>query len=485
MGSLDTCRNSPINTANSSPVNNVTIPEHCRVKVGHDDGSNEFGAYRRCQIAEAQFCNQPADSILMSDFQTLPTSSLDNNTNQRPGTATFARNQSHEPAQNRGNHYDRSSFPSSAIGGPRSLLGGRMLQLSEPESTMRADNAYGNQRQGHGKTFSYHPQVSTSIQAFDIGRGGSSYAPWQGKVETNFRRSPATNSGNKYDNDSTFSLDSHPSMGFSDATRTISNVGHTHDTFISQPEAQDTDQIHEYGGIQLSGNTHSQSAELRTLRDDEQNMEDIDGNSDNYDNEPTSRDIGSNSDIEYSPRPKILTPGAPMSNSNHFSGHFERAVYQVRKPQQKVKKAHPKRAKGATDPENTQIVDLYDNHNWQFSAIAQYLNIEREKKGLMGRFTPNSVHNRYNRSAPIIYKADGRVFVAIKDRRHHTQDELDSLSGGVHTTVWNKQMDQVLKRVVADYDGDKWRRVAEVFNAITKQNLHASTISARFGLLGN
>lgn len=188
----------------------------------------------------------------------------------------------------------------------------------------------------------------------------------------------------------------------------------------------------------------------------------------------------------------VMSNTLPANSQSHSGSGFNNGPSPVpasqnkktrSKPKQKVGKPATKKRRGAMDPDNILIVDFYDNHNMEFEEIAEYLNNQYKESGKPPVFTTNSVHNRYNRSAPVIYKADGRVFVPIAERKRHTQEELDNMSNGINTTQWTPQMDQLLNSLEATYQRNKWQFVADKFNETTGENLTALAISTRFGML--
>ena len=487
MSSTDAYHDTHPDDAYASQVNNNTISEYRHTIFSQDDESSELNTYEGAQMAEEQFRSQIIDPKPTTDVQSPPTSLLDNSTNKHSHVAAYAHNQNFQPGQSRGINHGLASFSSPAGIEIQSRTGKGVLppRLSESEPSMGVGICYDNRSNGNGNVASYNPQVPTSMQTLGNGRPGATNSHKAGGAELNFRRSSFTTSALEYDTDSAFHFESHPGLESSKFMGINSNLGNPHGNLRFQAEAQVLDglQIHEYAGAPSSGHTREHSLVLRNLGADAQNENDIDEYSDSFVNSPPGQDLESVADDNGLSRSEMRELDASMTGSRQFKRHFDRAAHRVKKPQQMVRKSPSKKSKGAADPVNTQIVDLYDNHNWSFAEIAQQLNGEQEEKGMTGTFTPNSVHNRYNRSAPVIYRADGRVFVAIRDRRHRTQEELDSLSCGANSTMWNEHMDKVLVQMVAKYDADKWKNVARRFNAATRQSLHPSTVSTRFGLL--
>jgi hypothetical protein len=129
-----------------------------------------------------------------------------------------------------------------------------------------------------------------------------------------------------------------------------------------------------------------------------------------------------------------------------------------------------KRAQGANDPENIHIVDWAENEGMRWGEIAQRLNEERLKMGLQPTFTPNAVHARFNRNAPILYEAEGKVFVPLNKR--------DGTEGT--RTLWNKDLDRVLVECIKEYDSERWPTVADMFNDRTQTSITAKTAASRY-----
>ncbi|PQE29017.1 hypothetical protein CJF30_00004055 [Rutstroemia sp. NJR-2017a BBW] len=119
-----------------------------------------------------------------------------------------------------------------------------------------------------------------------------------------------------------------------------------------------------------------------------------------------------------------------------------------------------KRSYGANDPENIAIVNLKENTKLTFHEIVDYLNDERVKAGKNPKLTVCGVNARYNRTAPIMFAAQGLHFVPLSERKRH---------GGGHGTrtkkvAWNSEYDAALVQAVKRIDTEKWTRVADALN---------------------
>lgn len=72
---------------------------------------------------------------------------------------------------------------------------------------------------------------------------------------------------------------------------------------------------------------------------------------------------------------------------------------------------------GASDPENLMIIHMFDVMKMTFGQIYKALNKRRIKAGGEPNFTKTSVHNRYNRNAPILYELEGREWIPLTQRK--------------------------------------------------------------------
>lgn len=139
-----------------------------------------------------------------------------------------------------------------------------------------------------------------------------------------------------------------------------------------------------------------------------------------------------------------------------------------------------KRSYGANDPENLAIVNMRDNDNMSFDAIASYLNSERTKDGKIPNLTISGVNGRYNRTAPLICAAEGREFVSAAQRRKgivpgQSQNELGD--------VWNEQLDLELVNRVKEYDSNKWNAIAATMEQITGEIFNPKQCATRYTML--
>jgi hypothetical protein len=141
-----------------------------------------------------------------------------------------------------------------------------------------------------------------------------------------------------------------------------------------------------------------------------------------------------------------------------------------------------KRSYGANDPENIAIVNMKENTDWTFQEIADILNEQRVKAGKDPKLTVCGVNGRYNRTAPIMFAAQGLHFVPLSERKKH---------GGGHGTrtkkfAWKPEDDAVLVETVKNIDTEKWARVADALNQELqggRQVFDAESCAKRYAVL--
>lgn len=134
-----------------------------------------------------------------------------------------------------------------------------------------------------------------------------------------------------------------------------------------------------------------------------------------------------------------------------------------------------KRSHGANDPENILIVNLKENEQYSWREIAEALNERRIQEGKPPRFTPNSVQNRYNRNAPILFAAEGRVFIPVSQRRR---------GNTTHGPMkWDEASDTLLVKATKEVDSQRWTRVAELFNKHSAVEITAAEAAKRMEII--
>ncbi|KAL5348250.1 putative ATP-dependent helicase IRC3 [Pseudogymnoascus australis] len=431
-----------------------------------------------------------------------PTPMLDDNNNnnnnntQNPPYATYSQNQNFQPRQNRAIGPD-PSFSSSSDMGRRSRNGRGILPPRLPESTTGVNSNH--MGTGNGYMAQYNSQFPTPMQAVGHGRTGATNMAQAGIVGTKFRRSPSSIVPLQYDNQNAFLPEQYLDIQPSNSANTASNGAQPNSFYQQQTEANGwtRDQMHKYGGASTSGYAQGQSSVLEnhaaSAPDGSDTGEDSDGTIGSLNDQslPTGREsmtaqgpvrvqgMESSAGGYGTVRSGIRGPrGEPMS-SRQFKGHSDRAAHRLGLSQLKVGNPIARKSKGANDPENVEIVNCYDNYRMSFQEIAQLLNRRQQAQGKPGSFTPNSIHNRYNRCAPIMYQAAGKVFVAIKDRKKHAPEEVDAMSNGPYSIEWTQLKDDCLRRIVEEYESKKWSRIAAEFTDATHERVSARTVATR------
>lgn len=413
----------------------------------------------------------------------------DNNNAQHPSQPPYSYNENVQQRQNfvfgRG-----ISLPSSSDIGMRTRTGRGVLPPRLPESS--TGNSFNVMNTGNGDMDPY-TQVPIYMVSAGNGRSGETNMGHRGRVGNVFRRSPVDIT--QYDNQNGFSSGQHHGMP-SKFADTSSNMGNTNNIFQHQGEVDGwtRDQNQKCGDSLPFGHPHGQFFELANdeggAPEGSDTSENSNGTVGSPDHQyipvgrgPTAIPIENLAGKDRTSRSRVRGLGGEPMSSSKFKGHSGRALHRVGMSQQTVEKPLGRRSKGAKDPENIEIVDWYDNHEMSFAEIAQRLNSKQEKSGRPGSFTPNSIHNRYNRCAPIIYRAEGRVFVPIRDRKKHAPEELDAMGNGSQSIEWTPQKDQFLRRAVEDYEANKWPKIAAAFTAATRERVGPGTVSTRFGLI--
>lgn len=467
------------------------------------------------QVSDPRHVSFGQDAVLDSDPIVHPqigeqlqghtptlTPMLDNNNSntQNPPYAAYFQNQNFQPRQNRTINPD-PSFPSSSDMGRRSRNGRGILPPRLPESTTGVNSNHSGI--GNGYMDPYNSQFPTPMQAVGHGRSGATNMAQAGIVGTNFRRSPSNIAPLQYDNQNAFPSEQYLDIQPSNSANMASNGAQPNSFFQQQAEANGwtRDQMHNYGGASCPGYAQGQTYVLENhaadAPDGSDTGEDSDGTVGSLNDQslPTGREpmaaqgpvrvqgMESSASGYSKARSGIRGPGGGPMSSRQFKGHSERAPHRLGLSQLKVGNPLGRKSKGANDPENVEIVNCYDNYRMSFQDIARLLNRRQQAQGKPGSFTPNSIHNRYNRCAPIMYQAAGKVFVAIKDRKKHAPEEVDAMSNGPYSIEWTQLKDDCLRRIVGNYESKKWSRIAAEFTDITHENVSARTVATRSGMI--
>ncbi|KAL2060939.1 hypothetical protein VTL71DRAFT_8991 [Oculimacula yallundae] len=138
-----------------------------------------------------------------------------------------------------------------------------------------------------------------------------------------------------------------------------------------------------------------------------------------------------------------------------------------------------KRGYGANDPENVNIVNMKED-GMSFPDIVEKLNEVRVENGRNPSLSVCGVTSRYNRTAPLLFAAEGRQFIPLSKR-----GKGDVLADGpiAEKPVWNDELDLLLVKIAKDIDKEKWVRVSNEFNRRTGKNITGAIAAQRHTLL--
>jgi hypothetical protein len=140
-----------------------------------------------------------------------------------------------------------------------------------------------------------------------------------------------------------------------------------------------------------------------------------------------------------------------------------------------------KRGYGASDPENIAIVNMKEFDKLSFDEIARRLNDQRVKEGKQPSLSAVGVNSRYNRTAPLLFSAQGKEFVPLSKRRGRAKELHEANKAGI--IMWNEELDVTLVKCVKDVDAAKWATVATLFEERTGRKLNAAAAALRHNLL--
>lgn len=140
-----------------------------------------------------------------------------------------------------------------------------------------------------------------------------------------------------------------------------------------------------------------------------------------------------------------------------------------------------KRGYGASDPENIAIVNMKEFENMPFDEIARKLNDQRVKEGKEPSLSAVGVNSRYNRTAPLLFSAQGKEFVPLSKRRGRAKEVYEANKSGM--MLWDDELDLLLVNCVKDVDAAKWTTVATLFEEKTGKSLTPNAAALRHSLL--
>lgn len=140
-----------------------------------------------------------------------------------------------------------------------------------------------------------------------------------------------------------------------------------------------------------------------------------------------------------------------------------------------------KRGYGASDPENIAIVNMKEFDNLSFEEIAKRLNEQRVREGKVPGLSAVGVNSRYNRTAPLLFAAQGKEFVPLSKRKGKARELFEAHRDGI--VEWDDELDLALVNAVKEVDAARWSTVALVFEQNTGKKLSAAAAAVRHNLL--
>lgn len=140
-----------------------------------------------------------------------------------------------------------------------------------------------------------------------------------------------------------------------------------------------------------------------------------------------------------------------------------------------------KRGYGASDPENIAIVNMKEFDNLSFDEIAKRLNEKRVAEGKEPSLSAVGVNSRYNRTAPLLFSAQGKEFIPLSKRKGKAREIFEANRDGV--LDWNDELDIALVNCVKEVDAARWNTVALLFEERTGKRLNACAAAVRHNLL--
>lgn len=163
----------------------------------------------------------------------------------------------------------------------------------------------------------------------------------------------------------------------------------------------------------------------------------------------------------------------PMVEQNEVSDAYLKKRGLERGKKEKV----CKRGYGANDPENIRIVNMHESEGKTMAEIAHILNADRVAKGRKPTLTKLSCSARYARTAPLLFAAQGEVFVPLSERRKPGWEKPGP------KIVWTEKLDETLVDCVQTWEQRKWTDVADLFNDATGHNVDKDIVSIRYSML--
>ncbi|OWP05564.1 hypothetical protein B2J93_7908 [Marssonina coronariae] len=128
-----------------------------------------------------------------------------------------------------------------------------------------------------------------------------------------------------------------------------------------------------------------------------------------------------------------------------------------------------KRGYGANDPENIAIVNMKEKDGLSFTQIVETLNNDRVASGKAPSLSVCGVTSRYNRTAPLLFAAEGKQFIPLSKRGKKGRNLADGPHE--HRPVWSDSADILLVRAVQEDAKGRWIRIAAEFNRTRGVNM--------------
>ncbi|KAF4635874.1 hypothetical protein G7Y89_g2205 [Cudoniella acicularis] len=133
-----------------------------------------------------------------------------------------------------------------------------------------------------------------------------------------------------------------------------------------------------------------------------------------------------------------------------------------------------RRGYGANDPENIDIVNMKEHDGHSFGDIRNILNDRRIKEGRAPSLSTTGVANRYNRTAPLLFAAQGLEFVPLSQRKNRPMSS---------SIVWTPEDDLALVDSYKEFEQSRWQEVARIFHAKTGKEIDPTACAQRHTLL--
>jgi hypothetical protein len=114
-----------------------------------------------------------------------------------------------------------------------------------------------------------------------------------------------------------------------------------------------------------------------------------------------------------------------------------------------------------------------------FDQIKDEMNRRRIEAGRDPVLTTTGVTGRYNRTAPLLFAAQGEVFVPLSKRGGKNRPN----PGGETKMVWTDALDIKLVNCVKEIESKKWEEVAKLFNETTGKTINFLQAAQRHGML--